>query len=120
MYTFQSLNNSPFELFQLIPEVFARVRHLKYLTVSTITNAACYERHTAGLRRSIYNGTICAFAQVDRGTCLADYGSPLVANGKLIGMVSWSRECGRGLPDGYTRVSSFLPWIQRVSGVVPV
>lgn len=113
----QLLNNS-FEYFQL-GNKYTSPKYLQYLNVHTITNAACSSRHTTD-QRYIYNETICATAPIGHGTCYEDNGNPLVFNKQLIGVVSWFKGCARGLPDGYTRVSSFVPWIQQVSGVVAV
>lgn len=68
----------------------------------------------------IYEGTICAFARKGQGACGGDSGGPLTTNGQLIGVASWVMPCARGLPDGYVRISVFLGWIQRVSGVIAV
>ena len=39
-------------------------------------------------------------------------GGPLVCFGRLTGIVSYgSALCGNGVPDVYTRVSSFVDWI---------
>ncbi|XP_076620357.1 transmembrane protease serine 9-like [Colletes latitarsis] len=54
---------------------------------------------------------ICTFTKVGQGACNGDSGGPLVANGKQIGIVSFGRPCGVGSPDVYTRVSSYLSWI---------
>ncbi|KAL6448595.1 hypothetical protein ACFW04_000459 [Cataglyphis niger] len=45
------------------------------------------------------------------GTTRGDSGSPLVANGTQIGIVSFGQPCAVGYPDVYTRVSSFASWI---------
>lgn len=94
-------------------------KNLQYLNVNITTNAECANLRSTK-KRNIYDGTICAIAKKDRGPCREDNGSPLATNKQLIGVVSWFLECGDGLPDGYTRVSAFLPWIQKVSGVVAV
>lgn len=41
-----------------------------------------------------------------------DSGGPLVVNNTVVGITSWVRPCGRGYPDVYTRVSSFVDWIE--------
>lgn len=68
----------------------------------------------------IYNGTLCAFGRKSEGFCFGDSGGPLTSNGQLIGVVSWGILCARGKPDAYARISIFLDWIQKVSGVVAV
>lgn len=47
--------------------------------------------------------------------CMGDSGGPLVlADGALIGIVSWGVPCGVGMPDIYTKVSSYKDWIDTV------
>uniref|UniRef100_A0AAG5CX19 Peptidase S1 domain-containing protein n=1 Tax=Anopheles atroparvus TaxID=41427 RepID=A0AAG5CX19_ANOAO len=55
--------------------------------------------------------TICTSNQPDQGVCLGDAGGPLVLDGVLVGVQSWSIPCGLGLPDVYERVSHHRPWI---------
>ena len=40
-----------------------------------------------------------------------DSGSPLVAENQIIGIVSFGKPCGVGVPDVFTKVSSYLSWI---------
>ena len=59
-----------------------------------------------------------------RTTCRGDSGSPVVrfrqtrpgrytGHWEVIGIVSWSRGCGRRFrPSVWTRVESFVPWIR--------
>ncbi|XP_011155958.2 transmembrane protease serine 9 [Solenopsis invicta] len=56
---------------------------------------------------------ICAFSKNGQGACHGDSGSPLVANGIQIGLASFVRPCAVGHPDVYTRVSSFISWINQ-------
>ncbi|KAF5284541.1 hypothetical protein FQA39_LY16991 [Lamprigera yunnana] len=48
-----------------------------------------------------------------KGQCSGDSGGPLTADGKQVGIVSWSEKpCGKkGYPGIYTRVSSYVDWI---------
>ncbi|KAL0124388.1 hypothetical protein PUN28_006310 [Cardiocondyla obscurior] len=54
---------------------------------------------------------ICTLTKEGEGACHGDSGGPLVANGAQIGIVSFGSPCAIGYPDVYTRVSSFVPWI---------
>lgn len=45
--------------------------------------------------------------------CNGDSGGALVANGEVIGMLSWGRACGSNLPDVFVRISSYVDWINQ-------
>lgn len=108
-------------MFQFGGETENRPTHLQYLNVTTISNDECLHRHVGNHQRAgVYKGTLCALSKGRRGACNGDRGSALVSNNQVIGVVSWFVECGRGYPDGYTRISEFLPWIQQVADVFPV
>ncbi|OCU00685.1 serine protease 57 [Xenopus laevis] len=67
---------------------------------------------------SITNTMLCAASPGVRakGFCSGDSGGPLVCRNRVEGAVSFSGLlCGNSMfPDVYTRVSSYLPWIQAV------
>lgn len=84
---------------------------LQFLESSTITNAACASA-LSEVDYSVYPNQICTFTRSGQGVCIGDYGSPLVINDVLVGVVSWGYHCGIGSPDVYTRVSSYIDWIQ--------
>lgn len=94
--------------------------HLQYLRQNTTTNVYCRSRHVPPITTFFHNGTLCAFSRRGQGLCYHDFGGPLAANGQLVGVVSWARPCARGVPDGFARISTFVDWIQRVSGVAAV
>lgn len=83
---------------------------LRGVQLNTIDQQACV---TANRPSPVYNSNICAYAR-GRDSCQGDSGGPLAAGGRLIGIVSWGIGCARqGLPGVYTRVSSYVGWIQR-------
>lgn len=85
---------------------------LQYLDLTTLTNIDCKARHAEGLNTLIHDSTLCAYSSYyEQGICLGDTGGPLVQDDVLVGIASWEYPCGTGKPDGFTRVSSFLPWI---------
>lgn len=44
--------------------------------------------------------------------CNGDTGGPMVANGILVGLASWGKNCAEyGYPGVYTRISIFRNWI---------
>ncbi|XP_018311845.1 chymotrypsin-1 [Mycetomoellerius zeteki] len=57
------------------------------------------------------NSHICTSAQNRTVVCQNDFGAPLVVNGVQIGIASFGNSCNAGEPDVYTRVGSFLSWI---------
>ncbi|XP_073968006.1 trypsin alpha-3-like [Bombus fervidus] len=61
----------------------------------------------------IHNTQLCAYDNTTvKGHCDGDSGGPLMVNGKLHGIVSWSMNCANVVyPSVYTRVSSYLNWI---------
>lgn len=63
----------------------------------------------------IYDTHICARnPNISRGACHGDSGGPLIVNGKLVGIVSWSYHCAdTEYPTVYTRVPSYIDWIQK-------
>ncbi|XP_071567329.1 chymotrypsin-1-like isoform X2 [Temnothorax nylanderi] len=62
-------------------------------------------------RWGIKNTQLCTLTSEGEGACNDDTGSPLVANGAQIGIVSYFYPCAMGYPDVHTRVSSFITWI---------
>lgn len=71
----------------------------------------------------IGDGVFCA-ANPARSTCRGDSGGPVIlTNGipTVVGIVSWGKKrcSGDGHPGVYTRISSFLPWIDQAMKVPP-
>lgn len=88
--------------------------------MNTLTNDECRKRHDKSMHKYIYEGTLCAFARKGQGVCNGDSGGPLAVNEQLVGVASWAKDCARGVPDGYVRISMFLKWIREISGVSAV
>ncbi|XP_036224578.2 chymotrypsin-1 [Bactrocera oleae] len=86
---------------------------LQMLDYQTISNKECAQ---SGFR--ITANELCALGERGHGACVGDSGGPLtISNGtpQLVGIVSYgTATCAQGRPDVYTRVSSFLPYINRV------
>ncbi|KAJ8673039.1 hypothetical protein QAD02_004300 [Eretmocerus hayati] len=56
---------------------------------------------------------ICASYEIDQGTCAGDSGGPMIYAGKIVGIVSCgSSVCQNGVPDLYTKVSYYIPFIK--------
>lgn len=71
---------------------------LQQLTTTTLTNADCRARHTAGNAAFVFDHKICTFRQAGQGICQGDSGGPLATGGNVIGIVSWNIPCARGFP----------------------
>lgn len=61
---------------------------------------------------------ICTSTREGKGACVGDSGGPLIAGGKQIGIVSRGTPCATGVPDIYTKVQAFVPWIEKRTGVI--
>lgn len=74
----------------------------------TVSERSC----TAALYpQPVYDSQICAFEKSGHGVCNGDSGGPLVIDGKLHGIAGFVLPCGQGNPDTFTRITSYLSWI---------
>nr|ADR80135.1 chymotrypsin-like serine protease [Sitodiplosis mosellana] len=90
---------------------------LQFTKPNTLSVDGCKQvfkekKHPANINESI----LCTINEMDVGACHGDSGGPLVdasnpENKILVGVVSWGIPCGKGYPDAFTRVYSFLDWI---------
>ncbi|KAH0547058.1 hypothetical protein KQX54_016884 [Cotesia glomerata] len=82
---------------------------LKKADVLTIDNHECQSE----TRNLVYAGQLCATQPWGIGFCDGDSGGPLYSrSGECLGIVSMSIDCGKGIPDIYTRVFHYLQWIK--------
>lgn len=90
---------------------------MKVLNTEIITNKIC-EQKINSLRKKIpiLDSHICNFNTDPDRPCRGDSGGPLVVGNHLVGVLSFGTSwgCGVGLPTVYTRVSSFVNWINGV------
>lgn len=89
---------------------------LQWASLTTLTNADCRSRFAAPNAARVFESNICTFSRAGQGICNGDGGGPLVANGQLIGAVSWGIPCALGSPDVYSRISSYRSWMMSVTG----
>lgn len=93
---------------------------LRFVRADIITNTQCNKDYQGFVKSS----NICANGAGGKSSCNGDSGGPLTVNDngttKQVGIVSFGRVegCERGFAHVYTRVTSFLDWIQQNSDVV--
>ncbi|XP_017775824.1 PREDICTED: chymotrypsin-1-like [Nicrophorus vespilloides] len=83
---------------------------LQFIHLKTVSVDDCKDRQRPN---PVYDSQVCTFTKRGEGACHGDSGGPLVSGGKQIGIVSWGRPCAVGYPDVFTRVYSFLDWINQ-------
>lgn len=88
--------------------------NLNYAELETLTNEEC--RNKSRSDAPIYD--CCTLCTIHNGLAIGlvngDSGGPLTYGNTLIGIASWGTipSC-IGKPDGYTRVSEYLDWIEQ-------
>ncbi|XP_063821183.1 transmembrane protease serine 9-like [Ostrinia nubilalis] len=92
---------------------------LQEVTIPIWSNAECRLKYGAAAPGGIVEHMLCA-GKANMDSCSGDSGGPLMVNegGRWtqVGVVSWGIGCGKGqYPGVYTRVTAFLPWIQKNS-----
>ncbi|XP_065344136.1 serine protease 27-like [Cloeon dipterum] len=89
---------------------------LQEVSIPVWTNSECRTKYGNAAPGGIVDHFICA-GQAGKDSCSGDSGGPLMVNSgrwTQVGVVSWGIGCGKGqYPGVYTRVTSFLPWIQK-------
>ncbi|CAG4979000.1 unnamed protein product [Parnassius apollo] len=92
---------------------------LQEVTIPIWQNSDCRLKYGIAAPGGIVDHMICA-GRASMDSCSGDSGGPLMVNEgnrwTQVGIVSWGIGCGKGqYPGVYTRVTSFLPWIQKNS-----
>ncbi|XP_053975890.1 trypsin-7-like [Hylaeus volcanicus] len=82
-------------------------------TMQKINNHDCQEASGGDL---LTHRMFCALSNT-ASACVGDSGSPLIYNGTLFGVTSWSRSCMLEYPTAYTAISEVSDWITKVTGV---
>jgi len=94
-------------------ENFLISKDLQVANVQISSNDNCKSKfESIIIREKINSNTLCIVGPIH--PCLGDSGGPfvrLMEDGKwyVIGLISWGYDCGKGTV--YTKVTSFLPWI---------
>ncbi|XP_014360164.2 chymotrypsin-1 [Papilio machaon] len=84
---------------------------LMMLELNAISFEDCQEAHKN--INPVFDSQICALTKEGEGACHGDSGGPLVREGRQVGVVSWGIPCAKGKPDVYTKVESFMDWIEK-------
>lgn len=92
---------------------------LQWAPMHIIPNEDCAQIYTSLIVRDT---TICAQGNAKESVCNGDSGGPIVLksdNRTLIGVTSFgsSSGCDFGIPQGFSRVTSYLQWIQDTTGI---
>ncbi|KAF5272647.1 hypothetical protein FQR65_LT04889 [Abscondita terminalis] len=85
--------------------------NLQFLSTTIINHEECKILQLPQYMDFVKEFNICGTNQFGYGVCNEDSGGPLVVNGKQVGVVSWSDECGGGRGDIYAKVSYYINWI---------
>ncbi len=93
-----------------------RPEELHVVSRSTISTAACNDVYVQYDGTNITDNQVCTQAN-GAGSCQGDSGGPLLRsddNGKVyqVGIVSFGVGCASKSPDVFTKVSSYLKWIE--------
>lgn len=95
---------------------------LHYTSVIGISNDGCKSVYGSMITQS----TVCAvgYPNKNQNTCNGDLGGPVIIEGDnsrpvLVGIISFvpTNSCLTGTPQGFTRVNSYLSWINDVTGI---
>lgn len=92
---------------------------LQWAPMHIISYADCVQIYSSLIVRE---STICAQGNKKESVCNGDSGGPLVLksdNRTLIGVTSFgsSTGCDMGIPQGFSRITSFLQWIEDTTGI---
>ncbi|KAK2574958.1 hypothetical protein KPH14_008721 [Odynerus spinipes] len=89
---------------------------LQEVSIPVWSNNECKFKYGSAAPGGIVDSFLCA-GQAAMDSCSGDSGGPLMVNDgrwTQVGIVSWGIGCGKGqYPGVYTRVTHFLPWINK-------
>lgn len=103
-----------------LSEFGPRATYLQYFQTNIITNEQCktalaYNNYSS----MVLLTNVCALSTWGQGMCRGDSGSPLTNGNELVGIASFGVSCATGVPDVYTRLSSYITWINTVKANNP-
>lgn len=90
--------------------------------INSVDNTKCNESYQAVIPRAITREQLCAGSpDGTKDTCQGDSGGPVQIQQKresniysIVGVTSFGRGCGGATPGVYTRVASYLDWIESI------
>lgn len=90
---------------------------LRAADVRLVTPSECARTLGEFYELEIHASVLCAEGLLRESGCRGDSGGPLVVETKdgqqvLVGILSFGRPCGTGVPDGFVRLSYVSEWIQ--------
>ncbi|KAJ8668609.1 hypothetical protein QAD02_010272 [Eretmocerus hayati] len=97
--------------FGSIRDAYDPSKILQQLELKVLNQSACRLIWLVGKLVGIEETMLCTAGVPGKGACYGDAGSPLVSDEVQVGITSFGLHCGRGFPDIFTRVSSFVDWI---------
>ncbi|XP_016981366.1 serine protease 1-like [Drosophila rhopaloa] len=91
-------------------------KNLQFADLTVIDNSVCQKTFGSLV---VTSRVICVATTNAISTCQGDSGGPLALDGTLIGITSFGAKdgCEIGAPAAFTRVTSYLDWIQTNSGI---
>ncbi|CAG4926702.1 unnamed protein product [Colias eurytheme] len=91
---------------------------LQMLTMYTVSLDKCKEAYQKWQNENpLSESQICAQSKPQTATCSGDSGGPLIADGEIIGIVSYNvKPCGKDYPDVFAKVYAFIDWIKDKTG----
>ncbi|XP_075978434.1 trypsin CFT-1-like [Anticarsia gemmatalis] len=86
---------------------------LRQVDLVTVNQGSCRRRYLPTIKAVTDNMLCAGWKDGGRGQCDGDTGGPLIFNGVVIGLSSFSNFCGIGtFPSVNTRVNRYIPWLQ--------
>lgn len=92
--------------------------YLQFLRTKTVSLHECKRSIVEGNKSGemisrLGMNNICTINQENEGLWTGDIGNALVSeDGTLFAVSSWASDCGKNIPDVYTKTYPYLEWIQ--------
>lgn len=95
-------------------------RNLRYIVMETVSLLSCFIKFNPAV--ALRSDVLCAEGQQEQGICFGDSGGPLfeAKSQSLVGIASFGSPywvCDWGMPSVFTKVSQFVGWINKITGI---